>query len=211
MLHEILFALLGKVGTVIIEADGYFRVNPSLEFISTPEAILIEKLVVLGTYYNKLRQILQEDKKSFNDNILNYNRKEEEKQFVLSSIGNSAYVRAVCDGIHLFIVEYEKTVLEIEQDYLKDKIFTFSNLSVKLSKFYSIFPEACLMFERMDEESIKGGQLIDFLYQCSLNGNVNIKSMYSMLLNKCYSVLYNQTMLWILHGKLFDKFDEYFI
>lgn len=35
--------------------------------------------------------------------------------------------------------------------------------------------------------------------------------MYSRLLSKCYSVLYNQTMLWILHGKLFDKFDEYFI
>lgn len=32
-----------------------------------------------------------------------------------------------------------------------------------------------------------------------------------MLLSKCYNVLYNQTMLWILHGKLFDKFNEYFI
>lgn len=67
------------------------------------------------------------------------------------------------------------------------------------------------MFEKVDEESLKGGMLINFLYQCSLNGNVHIKGMYSMLLSKCYSVLYNQTMLWILHGKLFDKFEEYFI
>lgn len=111
MLHEILFALLGKVGTVIIEVDGYFRVNPSLEFISVPEAILIEKLVVLGTYYNKLRQVIQDDKKSFNEHILNYNKNEEDKQFDLSSIGNSAYVRAVCDGISTFISEYEKTIL----------------------------------------------------------------------------------------------------
>lgn len=108
MLHEILFALLGKVGTVIIEVDGYFRVNPSLTFISTPEAVLIEKLVILGTYYAKLRQIIREDQKSFNQNILDYGKKtdeqdEEENRFVQSSIGNSAYVRAVCEHIDTIV------------------------------------------------------------------------------------------------------------
>lgn len=63
----------------------------------------------------------------------------------------------MCDGVQSFVTEYEKTILEIEQNYLKDKIFTFSNLSVKLSKYFSIFPEAALMFERVDEETLKGG------------------------------------------------------
>jgi hypothetical protein len=71
-------------------------------------------LVVLGTYYNKLRQVIADDKKSFNEHILNYNQKEDEKQFVLSAIGNSAYVRAVCDGIGSVVQEYEKVILEIE-------------------------------------------------------------------------------------------------
>lgn len=212
MLHEILFAMLGKLGNVIIETDEGFKINPSLNFISKSEIALIEKLIKLGFYYRKLKQIIEEDRRSFSNRILNFDEKSKgEEQFDLGAIGNSAYVRAVCNGVIDELKEYERIVLQIEQDFLKDKIFTFSKLTVKFSKYYSVFPECLLMFERVEEESLKGGQLIDYLYQCSLNGNSFIKELYSKFLENCYGMLYNQTMLWILHGKLFDKFDEYFI
>lgn len=212
MLHEILFAMLGKLGNVIIEIEKGFKVNPSLSFISKSEITLIEKLTVLGYYYRKLKRIIDEDSRSFSNRILNFEDKaKNEDMFELGSIGNSAYVRAVCNGVTDLLKEYERIILQIEQDFLRDKIFTFSTLSIKFSKFYSIFPECLLMYERIEEDSLKGGPLIDYLYQCSLNGNSYIKELYSKLLENCYSMLYNQTMLWILHGKLFDKFDEFFI
>lgn len=212
MLHEILFAMLGKLGNAIIETETAFKVNPSLNFISKSETALIEKLIILGFYYRKLKKIVDEDSKSFSNRILNFNdRSKNDEQFDLGAIGNSAYVRAVCNGVTELLKEYERQILQVEQDFLKDKIFTFSSLCVKFSKFYSVFPECLLMFERVEEDSLKGGPLIDYLYQCSLNGNSHIKEHYSRLLENCYGMMYNQTMLWILHGKLFDKFDEFFI
>lgn len=212
MLHEILFAMLGKLGNVIIETEKAFIVNPSLTFISQSEITLIEKLTILGFYYRKLKKVIEDDSRSFSNRILNFDeRSKQEEQFDMGAIGNSAYVRAVCNGVKDLLKEYERIILQIEQDFLKDKIFTFSNLTIKFSKYYSTFPECILMFERVEEDSLKGGPLIDYLYQCSLNGNSHIKELYSKLLENCYSMLYNQTMLWILHGKLFDKFDEFFI
>jgi gamma-tubulin complex component 4 len=211
MLHEILFALQGKLGSVIIEVDKRFIVNPSLDFISKSEAELIEKLVILGLYYRKLKQIIAEDSKSFNTRVLKFDSEAEEEQFEKSVIGNSSYVKAVCAGVNDILNEYDRVILKIEQKFLEDKIFSFSNLAVEFSKFYSVLPESVLMFEKIEEDGLKGGQLIDFLYQCSLNGNFFIKEFYSNLLENCFGILYEQSMLWILHGRLFDKFDEFFI
>ncbi len=37
MLHEILFALLGKTGNIIIEGNEKFFVDPSIDFITESE------------------------------------------------------------------------------------------------------------------------------------------------------------------------------
>ena len=46
MLHEILFALLGKTGNIIIESDQKFEINPLITFLTTCEKELINKLVI---------------------------------------------------------------------------------------------------------------------------------------------------------------------
>ena len=211
MLHEILFAMLGKLGNVILEVDGKFIVNPSLDFISSSEAELIQKLTTLGYHYRTLINIVKQDRNAFNTRVLSLNYDNQEETFDLGALGNSAYVRAVCDGVQEMLTRYEGLILEVEKDYLKEKVFTFSSMAVKFSEYYSLFSEAVLIFERIEDDCLRGGQLLDFLYQNSLNGNSDIKKMYSRLLENCFAVLYNQTMLWILHGKLFDKFDEFFI
>lgn len=48
MLHELLLALFGTTGGVIIESDGRFIVNPKLTFLSPAEVELINRIVVLG-------------------------------------------------------------------------------------------------------------------------------------------------------------------
>ena len=41
MLHEILFALLGKTGNIIIESEEKFEINPLISFLSAYEKDLI--------------------------------------------------------------------------------------------------------------------------------------------------------------------------
>ena len=52
MLHEILFALLGKSGSLIIETLTGFIVNPDINYISEPEKELINKICTLGFFYS---------------------------------------------------------------------------------------------------------------------------------------------------------------
>lgn len=54
MLHEILFAMLGKPGSIIMELEDSFRINPSIDFITNTEKKLIEKLVLLGFHFKRL-------------------------------------------------------------------------------------------------------------------------------------------------------------
>lgn len=54
MLHEILLALLGHTGSVIIEQDDKFIVNPKLQFLSAAEVEIISKVIQLGFLYKQI-------------------------------------------------------------------------------------------------------------------------------------------------------------
>ena len=71
MLHEILFALIGHTGDVIIFQDDKFIVNPALynkgnfgkvgeesNILSASEAELINKIVSLGSQFRLLKEFL---------------------------------------------------------------------------------------------------------------------------------------------------------
>lgn len=51
MLHEILFALLGKPGSLIIETLTGYIVNPDINYITEPEKELINKICTIGFFY----------------------------------------------------------------------------------------------------------------------------------------------------------------
>ena len=50
MLHEILLALLGHTGTIIIEDKDGFRVSPQIDFLTEPEKEQINRVVILGLF-----------------------------------------------------------------------------------------------------------------------------------------------------------------
>jgi len=54
MLHELLFALLGKTGGIIIEYDDRFEIDPKINFLTLSEKELINSICILGYYYSRL-------------------------------------------------------------------------------------------------------------------------------------------------------------
>ncbi len=58
MLHEILLALLGVPGNLIVEEEDHFKISPFINFLTEPEKELINRLVVMGFYYNKIQSFL---------------------------------------------------------------------------------------------------------------------------------------------------------
>jgi gamma-tubulin complex component 4 len=58
MLHEILLALLGIPGNLIVEEEDSFKISPFINFLTESEKELINRLVILGFYYKKILAFL---------------------------------------------------------------------------------------------------------------------------------------------------------
>ena len=61
MLHEILFALLGKCGNIIIETEDAFVLDPRITFLSPAEKEIINSLCSLGYHYANIERFLDEN------------------------------------------------------------------------------------------------------------------------------------------------------
>ncbi len=148
MLHEILFSLLGKTGNIIIEVDSKFCINESLDFISPSEREIINRICILGFYYSRLEKFLESNYKSFSNitsNLIQKQYENDEDPTSSQEIGESGYVKAFCFALEEVLDEYREIILKIEDEFLKDRVFTILALNVKLSKFFYILPELCLL------------------------------------------------------------------
>ena len=65
MLHEILFALLGKTGDIIQLTMDKYEANPQIDFISLPEREMVNKIVQLGYYFSRIEAFLEDNYKQF--------------------------------------------------------------------------------------------------------------------------------------------------
>ena len=54
MLHELLLALFGNTGSIIVESESGFAVNPKLTFLTDAEIELINRVTHLGFLYKQI-------------------------------------------------------------------------------------------------------------------------------------------------------------
>jgi len=141
MLHEILFALLGKTGNIIIESDQKFEINPLITFLTTCEKELINKLVILGYCYKSIEKFLKDTYEAFcqtSSFIINKLLEDEINEF---SFGKSLYLKAFSFAMNEVLRDYREVVLTVEREYLKNRVFTLSLLNIQLAKFFFLMPE----------------------------------------------------------------------
>lgn len=210
MLHELLLALLGHCGGVVMDIEGVFKINPTLEFISSQERTVLDQLLVLGSFYSRIRHLLQKDDDEFLDRVFS-------TQFAQaagednSKNGSSIYVRALAEVIEEQLQIYESQVLAAEEEYLRTQVCNLGHLAVKFSEQYVIFPEIILLLESIEERRLRGGKLLELLYINSRHGSEIIRKFYVAASTRLYKVLASQLITWVLYGRLEDAFGEFFI
>ena len=121
------------------------------------------------------------------------------------------YVKAFCAGLKEVLNLYKEHVLAIEHEYFVNDSLNISHLNQKLSLFFQLLPALDSVIQEIEEQDLKGGQLLDCLYQHTNVGNPLIKSMFSKILFYCHKVLFHQINAWIVHGQLIDICEEFFI
>lgn len=124
---------------------------------------------------------------------------------------NGVYIKAFCSGVNEMITIYKEHILAIEREYLKDRSLTVLSLQQKFGIYFQMFPALLnLMFE-IEEQSKRGGEILNALYQKCTSGNPIVKNMFSRILFCCHKVFYHQLNAWIVHGQLVDICEEFFI
>jgi hypothetical protein len=122
------------------------------------------------------------------------------------------YVKAFCQGVNSEVaLVYKEHLLSIEHEYLQQRALTIPQVQLRLTVYFQLFPSLLSIMEEIEEQGLKGGQLLDAVAQRCLSGNPLIKALFTKILFYCNRVLFQQINGWIVHGQLIDLCEEFFI
>lgn len=159
MLHELLFALLGKPGT-IVRADGKgLMVDRSLNIFKEQEVTLLNQMVAVGYHYSCLNDFVQKEIYQ----LFDYSS--------LSQRESSLYRQALAAGIDCFLQEYTQVIQAMESAYLEHKHFTIGSMKAELVKYELVFPEVLSIVEEVRQGGLRGGLIVNLVYEKYREGN----------------------------------------
>lgn len=178
MLHELLLALLGYTGDLIIDdrerhkslnpnapisGDRSFKLAPDISFIEPSDRDLIERIITLGFYYRELDRFAT---KSRNLSwIRSANASPLERNSELSPEKQSVYRRAIANGVVEILSVYRSAVLHIEQKLLAETVPILATVIQGLNKFFVLLPPLYELILEIEHDDIRGGQLLNLLHK----------------------------------------------
>lgn len=89
------------------------------------------------------------------------------------------------------VTVYKEHILAVEQEFLRDRSLTVLSLQQKFGIYQQMFPALLhLMFE-IEDQSMRGGEILNALYIKCTSGNPIIKNMFSKILFCCHRVFFH--------------------
>jgi len=151
MLHEILLALIGHTGSLIVYKHGICTISSLSSILTDSERALLTKICELATNYLYITQYIQAQ--------CTFSPKTDADTELLGD-----YAKALCVGIDNLLSEYKNTISIIEKDCINGNICSIASIIDRLYLYYVLFP---IIRETLTYIStgIKGGALLQFLYQ----------------------------------------------
>ncbi|XP_031261658.1 gamma-tubulin complex component 4-like [Pistacia vera] len=231
MLHELLLALLGYTGDLIIDEREHqtsigirlspdapiseeptFKLAPDISFIEPSERDLIEKIITLGFYYRELDRFATNSRNLSWIRSANVSPLERAAELSKGKAGNpSVYRRAIANGIVEILSVYRSAVLHIEQRLLSDTMPILATVTQGLNKFFVLLPPLYELVLEIERDDICGGQLLNLLHKRCHCGVPELQACIQRLLWHGHQVMYNQLASWMVYGILQDQHGEFFI
>lgn len=210
MLQELLMAMAGTTGGVIVETQNSFSVNPQFKIFSESEKIVINQIVQLGFLYKVLKKWVDDCSTRLVEQIIaeefkitsgldeeNIREMEDDKQ-----VKSSKFVRAICQVFDQVLNEYYDLLLKTEQSFLYGRIANLNEFKVHFHKFFEIFPEMMTILRDLDRQELASCTVLDYLYEKKLNGNDYFKELYSKIFECAYQTFYEILVKWLTSAKL---------
>ncbi|KAK9275158.1 hypothetical protein L1049_022417 [Liquidambar formosana] len=231
MLHELLLALLGYTGDLIIDEREHqkslgvhlshdapiseertFKLAPDISFIQPSDRDVIERIITLGFYYRELDCFATKSRdlswiRSANESPLGRTSELSKGMKEKSSV----YRRAIANGIVEILSVYRSAVLHIEQKLLSDSTPILATVTQGLNKFFILLPPLYELILEIERDDIRGGQLLNLLHKRCHCGVPELQTCIQRLLWHGHQVMYNQLASWMVYGILQDQHGEFFI
>ncbi|EYU46733.1 hypothetical protein ABFS82_04G014200 [Erythranthe guttata] len=231
MLHELLLALLGYTGDLIIDDREYqeslrvnlspdaplsdeptFKLAPDLSFIQPSDREVIERVITLGFYYRELERFAAKSRN------LSWIRSSNESPLSRATeilkgkkVKPSVYRRALSNGIVEVLSVYRSAVLHIEQILLSDSLPVLATVTQGLNKFFVLLPPLYELILEIERNHIYGGRLLNLLHKRCHCGVPELQTCIQRLLWHGHQVMYNQLTSWMVYGILHDQYGEFFV
>ncbi|KNA21461.1 hypothetical protein SOVF_042960 [Spinacia oleracea] len=232
MLHEILLALLGYTGDLIVDERECqnslgilspdspvanfptFKLAPDLSFIAPSDRDVIERIISLGFYYRELDRFATKSRnlswiRSASANVSPLERSEEISK--RKSENQSVYRRAIANAIVEILSVYRSAVLQIEQKLLADPLPILATVTQGLNKFFVLLPPLYELILEIERDDVRGGKLLNLLHKRCHCGVPELQTCLQRLLWHGHQVMFNQLASWTVYGILQDPYGEFFI
>ncbi len=203
-MHELLMALLGHTGSVIVNTGHSFALAETIDFLSRAERDLIDKIVALGWAYKQLLDFVESATNHSTIHPAAEDNLEDSEQA-------GVYIRAVSYGIDELLKLYREHILAIEHEYLAERALTIPHVIDRLSIFFQLFPALSRCVASVSEQRLKGGQLLDALSEYEQSGNPAVRQLFGRVIYHCLCVLYDHINAWAIYGIISDDCEEFFI
>jgi len=210
MLHALIFALNGFPGNIFVQdKDDVIRVASDLPFLHAQEREELESLCQIASYFLRFKNFIKRYKKftlrphfPSPSNVV-----DGEEEALVPGL----YVRSFAYGLDEILQPYIHVILALEQESLRDPHLPVAHLKARLGDYFVLFPVLARIIEEVVSFKAHGCFVLELIHRHSSHGVPAVQNAIKKLLVYCHTPLYKQLISWMLHGSLFDPFDEFFI
>lgn len=201
MIHELLCALSGHAGNILVEYDDRMQVQSGLPFLHSSEEQALSRLCQLATHYKKISDFIR--KHSFHMTSDDENLPKEEL--------HGLYIVSLCRGLDIVLDDYRQELLELEKASLADAYFPVSQVLQTLQQYELLFPALTSFLQQIESHKAHGCYILEIIHSRSVSGLPIIRQTFDRLLSVCRGSFFKQLCSWMLHGRLIDPYQEFFI
>lgn len=204
MFFDLLYALVGYTGNVIVRKENTFNSKRTRErisfqlasdfpYISTAERRAIDRISNIGALYTIV------DEFACGSGFSLHSKK-------------SLYLLALQKAVDEILDEYRQLIASYEEEAIHRRLQNLSLVEGELRVWERRFEDLCMFFDKILESKRQNGpELITLLIQFCKSGSPDTASLCMRLLKKCIKVLLIQLQTWLYYGELQDPHEEFFL
>ncbi|KAK4523046.1 hypothetical protein GAYE_PCTG33G0936 [Galdieria yellowstonensis] len=205
MIFDLLYALVGYTGNVIIRKENNqnakrtsekisFQLASDFPYVTPSERRAIDRISNIGALYTIVYEYVH------GSGLSNHSKTK------------SLYILAIQKALDEILDEYRQLIASYEEEAIHKRLQNLSLVEAELRIWERRFEDLCRLFDKIEEvKSQKGPQLIIQLIQFCTCGAPDTASLCMRLLKKCVKVLLVQLQTWLYYGELQDPYEEFFL